>query len=280
MRNKHLNKILIKARRTVFGDLIGENTTLFKGDGYDFVELREYENGEDIKKIDWTISAKMQKPYVKVFHTQRELNISIVPILSGSVFFGTTKFKLDIIAEVCAILGYSCIKQGDNFDSFIANEKVILNTKKTKKIFGIPLMIDKIISYDILNKYVHYPRITKELFKNIRKKTLIFLIGDFFDISNLDLRILAKKHEVVAIIIRDKFEENPKALGEANLLDPQNNNTFIGNLTNKLTKEYKNKVQENDHILYEHFQKCGIRFTKIYTHEKPIAKLLPLMSRK
>ena len=131
--NINLKKILIKSHKAVFGGVIGENTTSFKGEGYDFVELREYINEEDIRKIDWTITAKMQKPYVKVFHPQRELNISIVPILNGSVYFGTTKIKQEVIAEICAILGFSCIKQGDNFNSFIANKSIQINTKKTKK---------------------------------------------------------------------------------------------------------------------------------------------------
>ncbi len=74
----------------------------------------------------------MQKPYVKVFHAQRELDINIAPILSGSVYFGTTRFKQEVISEICSLLGYSCTSQGDNFTSFICNENVILNTKKTK----------------------------------------------------------------------------------------------------------------------------------------------------
>ncbi len=275
-----MKKILIKARRTVFSDVIGNNTTLFKGEGYDFVELREYEDGEDVKKIDWMISAKMQKPYVKVFHAQRELNITIAPILGGSVFFGTHRFKHEVISEICAILGYSSVKQGDNFDSYILNSQVQLNTKKTKKIFGVTSMVEKIYNYNVLNKNVNYPVITTELFKKIRKKSIIFLIGDFFEINSLDLKILAKKHEVIAIIVRDKFEESPKALGNVNLLDPNNNQIFTGDMGSSLVKEYEKKRKENDHKLYEHFQRCGIRFTKIYTHEEPLTKLIPLMSKR
>ena len=280
MQKANLKKILIKARRSVFSDVIGNNTTLLKGEGYDFVELREYTNGEDVKKIDWTISAKMQKPYVKVFHSQRELNITIAPIMSGSIYFGTTKFKQDLMAEICAILGYSSVKQGDAFDSFICNEDVVLNTKKTKKIFAVTTLGQKIYDYNLLGKKINYSKITTELFTKIRKKSLIFLIGDFFNCEQLDLRILAKKHEVVSIIIRDKFEESPKALGSVNLIDPQTDNDFIGNMSNSLVKEYEEKIKINDHKLYEHFQKCGIRFTKIYTHEEPLKKLIPLMSRR
>ena len=93
LNNITLQKILIKSKKAAFSHIIGNNSTLFKGEGYDFVELREYEDGEDIKKIDWKTTAKMQKPYVKVFHSQRELNISIVPILNGSIHFGTTRLK-------------------------------------------------------------------------------------------------------------------------------------------------------------------------------------------
>ncbi len=280
MKNKVLQKILIKSRRAVFSEVLGNNTTLLKGEGYDFVELREYESGDDVKKIDWVISAKMQQPYVKVFHSQRELNVSIVPILGGSVYFGTHKFKQEIISEVSAILGFSCVKQGDRFDSFIANDTVELNTKKTKQLFGVTTMVENIFNYSSKGHKVSYTTIVNDLFKMIRKKSIIFLIGDFFDIDTLDLRVLAKKHEVVAVIVRDKFEEEPKALGSVNLIDPQNNQVFSGDLNNSLVNDYKLKVKKNDHKLYEHFQKCGIRFTKIYTDESPLSKLLHLMSIK
>lgn len=278
MQNNNLKKILIKSRRAVFSDVLGNNTTLLKGEGYDFVELREYEAGEDVKKIDWMISAKMQTPYVKVFHSQRELNVTIVSILGGSVYFGTHKFKQDIISEISAILGYSCVKQGDSFNSFIANEEVILNTKKTKKLFGVTSMVENFYNYDVLNKKVDYQTIISGLFNQIRKKSIIFLVGDFFSIDTLDLRILAKKHEVVVIIVRDRFEESPKALGTVNLIDPQNQKNFNGDMSNSLVKEYELKIKENDHKFYEHLQLCGIRFTKIYTDEEPITKLIPLMS--
>ena len=172
--NNNLKKILIKTKKSIFSQQLGNNTSKFKGEGYDFVELREYENGEDIRKIDWIISAKMQKPFVKVFHTQRELDIKIVPILSGSVHFGTYKFKQDIITEICAILGYSCVSQGDNYSSFICNEKVYLNTKKTKKLFGVSLMCENIYNYNPIGKKVDYKTIVNELYVKIPKSQLYF----------------------------------------------------------------------------------------------------------
>ena len=117
--NLALEKILIKAKRAVFSKNIGNNISPFKGEGYDFMELREYETGDDIKKINWNISAKLQKLYVKVFHEQREYRINIVSILNGSMEFGDNIKKKDLLAEVVAILSYSSIKQGDNFSNFL-----------------------------------------------------------------------------------------------------------------------------------------------------------------
>lgn len=272
-----LKKITIKTRRQIFSEIIGNNSSLLKGEGYDFLELKEYEYGEDVKKIDWVISAKFKKPYVKVFHAQKELNINIVPILNGSVFFGSKKFKQELITEVCSILGYSCVKQGDPFTSFIANDKIELCTKKSKRNFAVEKMNEKIFHYECLGKKEDFKTITHELFKNIKKKSIIFLIGDFFDIDNLDLKLLSKKHEIVAIIIRDKFEEEPFELGNVSLIDPSSNKSFDGHISKKTIENYIKKVKQNDHKLFEHLQNCAIKFTKIYTNEEALPKLLRLM---
>jgi len=275
--NKALKKIIIKTRRQIFSEVIGNNSSLLKGEGYDFLELKEYEYGEDVKKIDWIISAKFKKPYVKVFHAQKELSINIIPILNGSVYFGSKKFKQELITEICSILGYSCIKQGDPFTSYIANSKVKLCTKKSKRNFAVNMMCENIFEYNSIGKVQDFKTISNELFKYIKKKSIIFLIGDFFDIKNLDLRLLSRKHEIVAIIVRDKFEEKPFELGNVNLIDPSTNQTFDGNINSGTIKKYERSVKENDHKLFEHLQTCGIRFTKIYTDEEPLPKLLRLM---
>ena len=276
--DKNLKKLLIKTKKAVFSQQIGNNSSKFKGDGYDFVELREYEDGDDIRKIDWVISAKMQKPFVKVFQTQRQLNISIVPILGGSVYFGTKKFKHTLITEISAILGYSASANSDNYSSYIYNEKLITNTKSTKTILGVDKMCQKIQEYNVLGKKVDYSNISSNLFKTIKKKSIIFLIGDFFNTNNLNLKLLAKKHELILIIVRDRFEENPTKLGNVNLTDPASSEVFEGELNSSLVKEYEKKVKVNDHILYDTLSKSGIEFIKIYTDENPIIKLMKLFT--
>ncbi len=275
--NQALKKILIKTKKQVFSEIIGNNVSFQKGEGYDFCELKEYEYGEDVKNIDWVISAKMQKPYVKVFHSQKELNIKIVSLLNGSTYFGSKKFKKDVITEIAAILGFICVKQGDPFASYIANETCELCTKKSKKIFNVNFMAEQIYNYNVIGKDINYPFIMNDLFNTIHHKSIIFLIGDFFDINELDLKLLSKKHEIFLIIVRDKFEEKPSELGSVNFNDPSTNKNFEGVLNKDTVINYIKKVKENDHKLFTHLQDNAIRFVKIYTHEDLTKKLIGLL---
>ncbi|RXJ98716.1 DUF58 domain-containing protein [Arcobacter sp. CECT 8986] len=275
--NTKLKKILIKSKKEVFSEIVGNNSSKLKGEGYDFLELKEYEYGEDVKNIDWVISAKLQKPYVKVFHAQKELNINIVPILNGSVYFGTDIFKQDLICEISSILAFSAIKQGDTFSSFIANNSIEVCTKKSKKNFNANKMAENIFNYKSIGKKCDYKAICNELFSHLKRRSLIFLIGDFFDSSKIDLKLLSKKHEVVVIIVRDKFEENLTTLGNVQLRDLENGVEYKGILDKSSINEYKELLKNNDHILYEHLRKCNINFVKIYTDENPFSKLVRLM---
>ncbi|MEA3511966.1 MAG: DUF58 domain-containing protein [Campylobacterota bacterium] len=274
--NKNIKKLLIKTKKSIFSQQIGNNTSKFKGDGYDFVELREYEDGEDIRKIDWVISAKMQKPFVKVFHTQRELDINIIPILNGSVFFGTSKLKQEVIAEISAIIGYSCVAQGDNYSSYIVNENIILNSKKSKRMLGVDTMVESIYNYDCINKKVDYKEIATQLNINLTKKSILFLIGDFFDYDDIYFKVLSQKHEVIAIIVRDKFEEKPSKMGNVNFTDPSNSKVFEGDLNKTLVTNYEKRVKINDLKLYNSLKKEGIEFIKIYTDENILLKMMKL----
>ena len=102
---KNSREILIKARRQIVGDRIGNNASMFRGEGYDFLELREYISGDDTRHIDWNITAKMQRPYVKVFREERELSVVSVAMLGGALDFGKETRKVESVAEVVALIG-------------------------------------------------------------------------------------------------------------------------------------------------------------------------------
>ncbi len=275
--NSKIKKILIKSKKEVFSEVVGNNLSKLKGEGYDFSELKEYEYGEDVKNIDWVISAKLQKPYVKVFNAQKELNINIIPILNGSVFFGTNKFKQELICEISTLLGFSAIKQGDTFSSYIANEELLLCTKKSKKNFSVEYMAENIYTYKSIGKKVNYELICTKVFNTLKRRSLIFLIGDFFEIEKLDLKILSRKHEVIVIIVRDHFEENLSVLGNVNFKDLEKAFEFRGIIDKYSVENYIKTLKENDHKFLEHLKKCNINFTKIYTNENAFSKLIRLM---
>jgi len=258
-----LKKILVRARRQVFSEMVGNNPSMFQGEGYDFVELREYMAGDDIRHIDWNITAKMRQPFIKVFREERELNVSIVSVLNGSVHFGSKKFKQETIADIVALLSYSTIKNGDLLSSYIFTDRMISHLKPSKKINQVQTSVSDILNFYPLNEKVDFKVIADTLFKRIRRKSLIIVVGDFFEIPNF--KLLAKKHEVIAIIVRDRLEENPPAMGFSSLVDPESGVTLEGDFNSSSVKEYNKRVKAHDSKLYETFRKDKVRFTKIYT---------------
>jgi len=261
-----LQKILVRARRQVFSEMVGNNPSIFQGEGYDFIELREYMPGDDIRHIDWNITAKLQKPYIKIFREERELNVVIASMLNGSVYFGSKRFKQDVIAEVTAMLSFSTIKNGDLLSSYIFSDKLESFLKPSKKLFQVHKSTDEILNFDPLNKKADYKVLADTLFKRLKRKSLIVIVGDFFEIP--DFKVLAKKHEVVAVIVRDRLEERPPEMGFTSLVDPESGAVLEGDFNAQTVKEYAKKVLVHDRKLYATFRKHQIRFTKIYTDGK------------
>jgi uncharacterized protein (DUF58 family) len=266
-----LKQILIKTKRQVYSEIAGNNPSIFKGDGFDFVELREYNYGDDIRKIDHKSSAKQQTPYVKIFKEERELSIVIAPILSGSMLFGSSRPKQALCAESASILAYSCAKNGDRFTLGVLTDRVVTLSKATKKLFGVEKIVETILNFQPFGERFDPPKALHELYKSIKRKSIIFLIGDFFD--PIDIRKLAAKHEVIVIIIRDHLEENLFSTDTINLLDPENLGQLEGEISRRDIKRYKEALHQQDHHLYTHLRKNGVRFIKIYTHDDPYSKI-------
>ncbi len=260
-----LQKILVRARRQVFSEMVGNNPSIFQGEGYDFIELREYMPGDDIRHIDWNITAKLQTPYIKIFREERELNVVVASVLNGSVHFGSKKFKQDVIAEVVASLSFSTLKNGDLLSSYIFTDKMISHSKPSKKLNQIHKSVEEILAFEALNQKVDFKVISNTLFKRLKRKSLIIIVGDFFEIP--DFRLLAKKHEVVAVIVRDHLEEKPPKMGFSSLIDPESGAVLEGDFNSSSVKSYAAKVHAHDRELYARLRKDQVRFTKVYTDE-------------
>lgn len=264
------NSILIKAKKQVYGDLMGNNRSKFLADGFDFAELRAY-NNEDIKRIDWKISAKMNELFVKVFLQEKQMNIAFISLLCGSLHFGLKKLKQEMLCEILALLSYSAYKNHDLFNFFIWQNNNLTCDKFSKNEFFIRKNILNILNLNLINCDDNLEGLASKLTKKLYKKSLIIFIGDFWQIPNF--RILSQKHEVICIVVRDFFEENPAKMGQIKVANPINLSQKNINFNQNFINLHQKKVKLFDKKLFNSFFKQGIRATKIYTHENCINKL-------
>ena len=275
MMNKAVKKIILKTKKKVYGDMLGNNASMFQGEGFEFSELREYVYGDDVRKIDWKTTAKLGKPFIKVYKEERELNVVVVSVLSGSTYFGTVKQKSDVMAEVVAMLGFSAVKNADLFSHMVFADKMYSLSKPSKKLFSIHQAVEEVVTFDSLGKECDYVSLVETLIGRLKKKALLFIVSDF--VGDIDLKLLAKKHDIFAVIVRDKFEENPSELGYLRLIDMETKKSYEGDMNASTLKNYRQALHDNDEKLYKLFKKQGVRFTKIYTDEDPTLKLMKKM---
>jgi len=263
---------MLKTKKQLYGDMLGNNASLFEGEGFEFSELREYIYGDDIRKIDWKTTAKLGKPFVKVYKEERELNVVVVSMLSGSTYFGTVKQKSHLMAEIVATLGFSAIKNTDLFTHMVFADKMYSLSKPSKKLFSLHKAVEEVMEFDVLGKEANYIALVETLIGHLKKKALLFIISDF--VGEIDLKLLSKKHDIFAVIVRDRFEEKPSALGYLKLIDMESKVHFEGNIDSSSVKAYEKALHKNDERLYKLFKKQGIRFVKIYTDEEAGLKLM------
>lgn len=273
--NKAVKKIILKTKKQVFGDMLGNNASLFHGEGFEFAELREYMYGDDVRKIDWKTTAKLGKPFVKVYREERELNVVISTMLNGSTYFGTVRQKSDYIAELVAILGFSAVRNSDLFSYLNFADKLYHHSRPSKKLFAVSKETEVAFGFDPLGKQGNFSAWTDTIYRRVKKKSLLFLISDF--VGDIDLRLLAKKHDLFVVIVRDRFEENPSELGYLRLVDTENGTSYEGDINAGTIHAYQKALRENDQKLYKQFKEHGIRHVKLFTDEDPLIKIMRRM---
>lgn len=266
----------LKARHQVYTLLAGNNLSKMHGEGYDFSELREYQIGDDVRKINWTITAKLGRPYIKELHSNRELSVAVAAMMDGSLYFGDDNLKQEKLTEVATLLGYSSHYNSDLFTgiNFYADRYEVI--PPTKQLYPIEQFSKRLYEQKILHTTLDYEKAVHTLFSQLHKRSLLFVIGDF--LSPIDLSLLAQKHEVIAIVIRHRDEENPVRLGEVILDSPQNRDSLNTYFSTSSIQNYLTKLQQHDEALHTHFMKYDIRYVKIYTDEEAAEKLVRLFT--
>jgi uncharacterized protein (DUF58 family) len=264
-------EILIKTKRKVFSQNLGNNATTFVGNGLDFSELREYYFGDDVRKINWKATAKAQRPYINLFTEERELNIIIAFMSGGGIAFGSKRIKQELMAEVYALLTYSAMKNGDNVTTIAFSNQEEYYRRATKSINALYEIVPNLLGLDVLGKEVDYQTFSEHILATVKQKSIIFIVGDFSE--EVDLTLISAKHEVYAVMVRDKFEEDPKLMGMLDLIDPKDMHSKGFEFNKKMLLEYREAIAQKDKKLYEHFMGNHIRYEKIYTDEDPYFKL-------
>ena len=272
--NTALKALQLKARHQVYTLLSGHNLSKLHGEGYDFSELREYQMGDDIRKINWTITAKLGKPYIKELHANRELSVVVAALMDASLYFGNSNSKQKKLTEVATLLGYAAQQNSDLFTGLAYTQAEVKSIAPSKQIFHIEQFSKLLYEHALLGTQTDKKNVLQDLFKRLHKPSLLFVLGDFLE--EVDLSLLSQRHEVIAVIIRDREEEHPQKLGEVSLINPGNQSKMHTYFAKKNIQSYLEKLAEHEQKLQEHFSRYDIRCVKIFSDEEAIGKLLKL----
>lgn len=275
MIKNRLKEILLKVKKRVFTGNLGNTLSTFKGTGLDFSEIKDYVIGDDVRAINWKSTAKGLGVKVNVFNEERELNVIVAYLISGSINFGTKRIKQDTMAEVMGYLSYSALKNSDNLTTLFFDEKLDKLFKPTKKLGVLEETLGYSLELDSVGKSVNYENFCTFVNSSIKKKSLIFLIGDFY--GDIDISKISHKNELYALIVRDRFEENPKFNGDISLVDPVSLNEDDMNLDKSSLKEYKKLIKKHDEKLNKHFLTHKVKHGKIYTDEDIYLKISQIL---
>lgn len=255
---KQVRQIEIRTRGVVNEVFSGEYHSVFKGRGMEFSEVREYQIGDDIRSIDWNVSARFGHPFIKIFEEERELTLMLLVDLSGSLVFGSVeKTKQQIAAEISAILAFSALKNNDKVGLVLFTDEIEKFVPPKKGKSHILRLVREILSFEPQGNKTNIKGALEYFNHSIKKKTITFLISDFID-DNYDkiLKIVSKKHDLVNIILQDPREKDLLNAGLIKFRDAETEEIRYLDTSNKNVQEYfKNKMEERKNFQSELFLK-------------------------
>ena len=280
---KKVRKIEIKTRGLSRQIFAGEYHSAFKGRGMTFSEVREYQYGDDIRSIDWNVTARFNHPYVKVFEEERELTVMLLIDVSGSGEFGTrVQMKRDLITEISAVLSFSAIENNDKIGVILFSdrvEKFIPPLKGRKHILRI---IRELLEYKPQSSGTDISESLRFLTNAIKKRCTAFLISDFRDKGYArSLQIANNKHDVAALHVYDRRETSLPAVGLLRILDAETGmERWIDTSKNRIRENYAMKWESHLEIMKEIFSRAGVDSVSIETGEDYVKPLIRLFKQR
>ncbi len=274
---KKVRKIEIRTRGLSKHIFSGEYHSAFKGRGMAFSEVREYQVGDDIRSIDWNVTARYNEPFVKIFEEERELTVILLVDVSGSENFGTrTQFKKELITELCSVLAFSAMQNNDKIGIIFFTDKVekFIPPKKGKS--HVLRIIRELLEFEPKGTGTNIEEALKFLSNVIKKRSIVFLMSDFIDENNFEkpLLILSKKHDTVAMQFIDKAEEELPRMSMVRVVDAETGKIMWIDSTKKYVREaYRNWWESKQKNLTTMLTRCNVDLVQIRTDQNYVIPL-------
>ena len=280
---KRVRQIEIKTRGLSRNIFAGEYHSAFKGRGMTFSEVREYQYGDDIRNIDWNVTARYNEPFVKLFEEERELTVMLMIDVSGSREFGTmSKLKKNQITEISAVLAFSAIQNNDKIGVIFFSDKIekFIPPKKGKS--HILRIIRELIDFKPEHRNTDITSALKYLTNAIKKRCTTFVISDFIDEGYENaLTIANKKHDVVALKIYDKREEEIPSIGLIKVKDAETGAySWIDTSNKKVRENYSKWWRQKNDLATDIFKRSGVDVANIRTDQDYVRSLISLFQRR
>ena len=264
----------------VFG---GEYHSAFKGQGIEFSEVRPYQIGDEIRSIDWNVSARTGETYVKIFEEEREQTVMLVVDVSGSEDFGTTnKFKREIAAEICAIVGFSAIKNGDKVGLLLFSDQVELFVPPKKGRRHVLRLIRELFAHEPESRGTDLALAFNHLLRVLRRHSIILVLSDFMDDGfEKPLKMLSKRHDTVAIHIQDPREENLPDVGLLELTDAESGKTVVIDTRSRTARELVAESRHTSNMeLAAVLRRASVDRVEVRTDESYVEPLVAFFRRR
>ncbi|MDR0844388.1 MAG: DUF58 domain-containing protein [Tannerella sp.] len=281
---KKVRQIEIKTRGLSRNIFAGQYHSAFKGRGMAFSEVREYQFGDDIRDIDWNVTARYVRPYIKVFEEERELTVMLMIDVSGSKDFGSVRqMKKDVVTEISATLAYSTIQNNDKIGVIFFSDKIekFIPPQKGKR--HILYIIRELLDFQPEDKKTDISQALKYLTNAIKKRCTTFLISDFIDKSHYQdaLTIANRKHDIVAIQVYDRRETELPKVGLLKIKDAETGSErWIDSSSKRVRDSYRDWWEKRQEEMNNSFKKCRVDSVSIRTEDDYVKSLLTLFSKR
>ena len=279
-----VRKIEIKTKGLSRNIFAGQYHSAFKGRGMEFSEVREYQYGDDVRDIDWNVTARFYRPYVKVFEEERELTVMLLIDVSGSLNFGTsTQLKRDLVTEIAATLAFSAIQNNDKIGVIFFSDRIekYIPPKKGRK--HILYIIRELLDFQPERRRTDIAMATAYLTRIMKRRGTSFIIWDFYDRKDflLEMEIANRKHDVVAIQVYDQRAKELPNVGLMNVLDAETGHEMLIDTSNKkLRRAHTAYWLNREEDLRRTFSKSRVDWTSVATNEDFTKALLTLFKQR